>query len=76
MTISAVGNNIAFTSKNTSFEGSNGRQVEASDVGVATGGAIGGVKYLKRFKQFGKADDLVQLTGKTTQQIRQARKRE
>ncbi len=65
MAISAIGSNIAFT-------GAQDRQVDASDVGVAAGGALGGVKYLKRFKQFGKAEDLVQLTGKTTQQIRQA----
>lgn len=65
MALSAVGNNVAFT-------GNSGRNVEASDVGVAAGGALGGVKYLKRFKQFGKAEDVVQLTAQTTKQIKQA----
>ena len=65
MAISAVGSNIAYT-------GNQDRQVDVSDVGVAAGGAFGGVKYLKQFKKFGKAEDLVQLTTQTTQQIKQA----
>ena len=64
MTVTAVGNNVAFAG--------NDRQVSASDVGVAAGGAFGGVKYFKRFKQFGKAGDIVQISSQTTQQIKQA----
>ena len=64
MVVSAVGNNITYTGRE--------RQVDVTDVGVATGGAVGGVKYLKQFKKLGKADDIVQLTAQTTQQIKQA----
>ena len=63
MAISAVGSNIAYTGN---------RDVDVTDVGVATGGAVGGVKYLKQFRKIGKAEDLVQLTSQTTQQIKQA----
>ena len=60
------------TVNNITYTGDNNRQVSATDVGVGTGAAIGGVKYFKRFKHFGKAGDVVQLTTETTKQIKQA----
>ena len=65
MVVAAVGSsNISYTARD--------RQVDVTDVGVATGGAVGGVKYLKQFRKLGKADDIVQMTAQTTQQIKQA----
>lgn len=51
------------------FTGNSDRKVDATDVGVGTGAAIGA---FKGFKQFGKVGDIVQISNETTKQIKQA----
>jgi len=65
---------MAIPAISVSFTGNEDQQrkVSATDVGVGTGAAFGGVKYFKRFKNFGKAGDIVQLSTETTKQIKQA----
>lgn len=43
------------------------RKVGVTDAGLATGGALGSYKYLKRFKRFGfdKVDDYIKLSNET-----------
>lgn len=51
------------------FTGNSDRKVDATDVGVGTGAAIGA---FRGFKQFGKVGDIVQISNETTKQIKQA----
>ncbi len=55
--------------------GNDERRVRATEVGVGAGATVGGAKYgINAFKRFklNKVGDVVQLSGKTTQAIRDA----
>lgn len=58
------------------FTGNSDRKVDATDVGVGAGAALGatkfGARHFKGFKEFGKVGDIVQISNETTKQIKQA----
>ncbi len=66
-------NRISFTGNNNDDD----KRVRATEVGVGAGATVGGAKYgINAFKRFklGKVQDVVQLSGETTQAIRNAAK--
>lgn len=65
-------NSVKFTGNNNK----DNDHIRATEIGVGTGATVGTVKYgvnaFKRFKLTGKIEDVAQLSGKTTDAIKQA----